>query len=165
MLIDADWCWLMLIDADWYWLMLIDAQVQPGFLVSEYTSGVFPVIVFGGIKANILMLVMLQIDCKLTLDLEDIIRSALTLLPSNLKIGTKSFTTFLVFQTYRNRNIIKLKNSNFLFICLIHISCWSNEDVQKQRGKIKSHGCCEWWGKLSLVRADVAAVPSLTSPQ
>ena len=67
--LDADWCWLMLIDADWCWLtlivsdlcwlMLMDAnecwlmltdadwcsnKVQPGFLLSEHTSGASPVI-------------------------------------------------------------------------------------------------------------------------
>ena len=76
--------------------MLIDAHVQPGFLLSEHTSGVSPVIVFLGIKANILMPVMLHIDYKM---IEDIIPSALTLLPSNFTIGTKSFTTFLVLPT------------------------------------------------------------------
>ena len=49
MLTDRAWCWLLLIDADWYWLMLIDAdrcsnKVQPGFLLSERTSGASPVI-------------------------------------------------------------------------------------------------------------------------
>ena len=69
MLVDADWCWLMLIDAGWCWLflseadlcwlMMIDAdccwlmlteadwcsnKVQPGFLLSELTSGASPVI-------------------------------------------------------------------------------------------------------------------------
>ena len=77
-------------------MILTDAQVQPGFLVLEHTSGVSPVIVFGGIKANILMPVMLHIDYKM---IEDIIPSALTLLPSNFTIGTKSFTTFLVLPT------------------------------------------------------------------
>ena len=57
MLIDADWCWLMLIDTNGCWLMpidmlidmLIDANwysdtVQTGFLLSERSSGVSPVI-------------------------------------------------------------------------------------------------------------------------
>ena len=43
-LIDADGCWLMLNNADWCWLMIIDAnwcsdKGQPGFLLSERTSG------------------------------------------------------------------------------------------------------------------------------
>ena len=49
MLIDPDWSWLVLIDADRCWLMLINAdwcsnKVQPGFLLSERTSGASPVI-------------------------------------------------------------------------------------------------------------------------
>ena len=49
MLTDCAWCWLMLIYSDWCQFILIESnlcskKVQPGFLLSERTSGASPVI-------------------------------------------------------------------------------------------------------------------------